>query len=258
MSSGISAKAKWNVNEASIKRILDRYVDKNLKNIEEIVDWYGRSAAEWIERFAVLSGSPTGTNWHRNKNAERGFAYGARVDSGTMSRMIGFDTFPVNSDGIVGAEFGLLLPEAGGEKYFMDQETGDNLKSGKGMNSAAKAHKAMRPMFRRYMLAKGFLRGKKDTRGGTVLSLMSGSTGKAYDFESAWRMTSPQLDEAQSGAKDALNIRLNRIAREQFFKQQERDINRRIIEASRANSQAGFTAYSASRAKPSSRNEAGF
>jgi hypothetical protein len=258
VSSKISAKAKWNVNEASIKRILDRYINKNLGNIEQVVDWYGKTAADWIERFAVLSGSPTGTNWHRYKNAERGNQYGARVDSGTMSRMIGFDTFPVNSDGIVGAEFGLLLPEAGGEKYFMDQETGNNIKSGKGMNSAARAHKFMKPLFRREMLAKGFLRGAKDVRGGTVLSLMRGAAGKQVDFDTAWRMTSPELSEAQKAARENYAVRANRRALAQFQRQQKLDLNKRIIDASRISSQAGFTAYTASKVKPASRDEAGF
>jgi len=134
VSSGISAKAKWNVNQASVNRMLNKYINTNLKNIEGVVDWYAKQSADWIERFAVLSGSPTGTNWHRNKNEQRGFAYGARMDSGTMSRMIGYDTFPVNSEGVIGGEFGLLTPQAGGEQYFMDQEYGTNIKSGKGKN----------------------------------------------------------------------------------------------------------------------------
>lgn len=257
MSSGISAKAKWNVNEASINRILNRYVDKNLKTVEQIVDQYGRQAADWIERFAVLSGSPTGTNWHRNKNAQRGFAYGARVDSGTMSRMIGYDTFPINADGIVGAEFGLLLPEAGGEKYFMDQETGTNIKSGKGMNSAARAHKAMKPWFRREMLSRGFLRGAKDARGQTVLALMSGAAGKEYSFDAAWAMTSPEPSEAQRAARESFELRANKRSLRDFQRQQQADLNKRIIDASRINSQAGYNAYIGSR-NPAKRNEAGF
>ncbi len=258
MSSRISAKAKWNVNEASVNRMLDRYIDKNLKNIEQVVDWYGRHAAEWIERFAVLSGSPTGTRWHREENMRRGNQYGARVDSGTMSRMIGFDTFPVNSDGIVGAEFGLLTERAGGEAYFMDQEYGKNIKSGKGMHSAARAHKAMKPYFRKEMLAKGFLRGSKDTRGGTVLSLMRGVAGKQVDFDTAWRLTSPDLSDAQRAAREAFSVRANRRAYNDFMRQQAQDLNKRIIDASRISSQAGFEAYTASKIKPASRKQARF
>ncbi len=257
MSSKISAKAKWNVNEASVNRMLNRYINKNLTNIEQVVDWYGRAAADWIERFAVLSGSPTGTNWHRFKNAERGFQYGARVDSGTMSRMIGFETFPVNADGVVGAEFGLLLPQAGGEGYFMVQETGKGIKSGKGMNSAARAHKAMKPLFRKEMLAKGFLRGGKDARGGTVLTLMRGAAGKKVDFDTAWRLTSPELSEAQQAAREAFSLRANRRAYNDFMRQQKQDLNKRVIDASRISSQAGYNAYLGSK-NPASRKESGF
>lgn len=258
MSSRISAKAKWNFNEASVNRMLNKYIDKNLANIEQVVDWYGRQAAEWVERFAVLSGSPTGTRWHREENSRRGNQYGARVDSGTMSRMIGFETFPVNPEGIIGAEFGLLTPQAGGEEYFMVQETGKGIKSGKGMNSAARAHKAMKPYFRKEMLAKGFMRGAKDARGATVLSLMRGVAGKQVDFDTAWRLTAPDLSVAQKAAREAFQIKANRRAYNQFMRQQKSDINKRIIDASRISSQAGLNAYMASKIKPASRDEAGF
>lgn len=261
MSSRISAKAKWNVNEASIKRLTNRYVNKNLANVERIVDWYAHNAAYYIEEYKVLSGSPTGTAWHRNKNAERGFKGGARVDTGYMARSIGYDSYSFNSDNEIGAEFGLRMPSAGGENYFIQQERGFTLETKNGarkvpgMHSAEAAHKWMRPRFRKQMLAAGFLYGK-DVRGQTVLALMGGAAGKPMSFDAAYAATGKTASAAQRAAYDSLQKKINDRELNRFIREKAAEENRRVVEASRGSSQAGYNAYIGFKA--ASKRKAGF
>lgn len=261
MSSRISAKAKWNVNEASIKRLTDRYVKKNLGNIERAVDWYAHNAAYYIEEFKVLSGSSTGTAWHRNINAQRGNKGGARVETGYMARSIGYDSYSFNSDNEIGAEFGLRMPQAGGERYFLQQEKGFTIdtKMGPhkvvGMHSAEAAHKWMRPRFRKQMLSMGFLYGK-DVRGQTVLALMRGAAGKPMGFDAAYAATGNTATAAQKAAYNSLQKKINERELNRFIRQQASDENQRVIDASRINSQAGYNAYIGSKA--ASKRKAGF
>lgn len=263
MSKGISAKGKWNVNEASIKRMTNRYIEKNLSNIENVIDWYAKHGADYVERFAVLSGSSTGTAWHRNKNAERGFQYGARVDTGYMARSVGYDSYSFSSDNEIGAEFGIRTPAGGGEDYFIKQEEGFDLKIGSGvrkvkpMNSSARAHAALKPYFRKEMLRIGFLRGKKDVRGTAVLDVMRSKAFKNMNFDTAWMATSPSRSDAQKAAWDKIQAKINRRELNEYLRLVKSNKNRQVIEASRSSSQAGFAAYMGSKI-PASKKEAGF
>ena len=265
MSSGISAKAKWNVNEASINRIVNRYIKKNLTTLENVVDWYAAESAEYIEKFKILSGSSTGTNWHRNKNAERGFNDGARVDSGAMAASVGYESYSFNSEHVVGAEFGLPTPFGGGEQYFMSQEEGFDIKLRDGskhtvkpMNSAGVTRDKMRGKMRRKMLSEGFLTGKQDVRGSTVIALMGGSAGKSYSFEAAWAMTGDDQSPARRAASKAYLDNINKRELERFIRQQKASNNRNVIESSRESSAAGFSAFVNFKTQAATRDEAGF
>lgn len=264
MSNGISAKAKWNVNQASIDRMMKRYIKSNLGNIENIVDWYAKDAANFIVEKKILRGSATGTTWHRNANLQRGNEYGARFDTGNMASSVGYESFSFNSDNQIGAEFGLPTPAAGGEQYFMNQERGFKIqtKAGehkvKAMNSATEAHAHMRPRMRRMMLANGFLTGKQDVRGSTVISLMRGVGGKQYSFDAAWAMTGDDRSPAQKAAADAFAKRVNERELRNFIARQNAAANRRVIDSLKLGSGAAFNTYVNYKAQAATRDEAGF
>jgi len=264
VSNGISASAKWNVNQASIDRITKRYIKKNLATLENIVDWYAKTASDFIVDKKILRGSSTGTNWHRNANAERGNEFGARYDSGAMAQSVGYESYSFNSDNQIGAEFGLPTPAAGGPAYFMSQERGFTIQTNSGshkvkpMNSAGEAHEHMRPLMRRKMLSEGFLRGKRDARGSTVVALMRGVGGKSYSFDAAWAMTGDDASPARKAANQAWVKNVNERELRRFLARQKAEANLNIIESSRQSSEAGFNAYTNFRAQAATRDEAGF
>lgn len=195
------SKVKWNVNEASINRILGTYLKRNQTNVENIIENYAAKAELVMRNEFILKGSPTGTAWHKNVNNERGNQYGARRETGEMAAAVGYRAYGMNSDGVVGAEFG--LPDS---EYYLDQEYGFVQENSggnrivKGMNSAEKTINTLKPYFRKQMLAAGFLKGRKDARGVAVLGLMS----KGDDFFAAWAKTAKPRGLAQREAWAAI------------------------------------------------------
>lgn len=221
---------KWNVNPATVKRLTDSYLEKNLRNLEENLNFFSSSAAEYIEKEAILKGSSTGTKWHLFANKERGNEFGARYETGQMAKNVGFLPADEMQDGYSESEFGLFT---GGDDYFMRQEYGFDLqiKNGvrkvPGMHSAQRAIKATRASFRKKMLSTGFMSGKTDKRGRAVLNLM----GEGMSFDVAWRESAPEKSLA---AREAYANYLRRIAESQI-RQANMDLkwanNRRVIDA---------------------------
>lgn len=220
------AKVKWNVNEASISRILGRYIERNTTNVENIIDDYAFRASEMMRNEFILRDSPTGTRWHVDVNNQRGNPFGARVESGNMAGAVGFDSYSMNADGVVGAEFGL----PSGRNYFMDQEFGFKQRNRagsrqvRGMHAADKTIDRMKPYFRKQMLSRGFLKGRKDARGTAVLAAMAGG----QDFFGAWVTTAPQRSQAQMDAwqkiVDAREIRDLNAMLDRYRAQSSRDL----------------------------------
>lgn len=230
---------KWNVNQASVKRLTDGYVKKNLANINNNLTDFSDKAAEFIVKESILKGSSTGTMWHRMANKNRGNEFGARYETGQMASNVGFLPSEMVGEGEMASEFGLFT---GGEDYFMRQEFGFDLqlKNGirkvKGMFSAQKAMKLTRPLFRKKMLSTGFLVGKTDARGQRVLSLMGGvnrfgeSVG-AQEFDVAWRATSPGRTDAQIKAYREMQNRAAQMQTIQALNDAKWANNRRVIDA---------------------------
>lgn len=225
---GISV--KWNANQAVVQRLTDSYLKKNLANINDNLTYFSNRAAEFIVKESILKDSPTGTMWHSMVNKQRGNEFGARYETGQMAKNVGFLPSETVGEGQMVSEFGLFT---GGEDYFMRQEFGFDLqmKNGirkvKGMFSAQKAMRLTKPLFRRQMLGTGFLRGKTDTRGRSVLMLMSSGDS----FDSAWQNTGP---DRSLEAKEGYAKYLNRIADREHYKNML-DLkwanNRRVIDA---------------------------
>ncbi len=230
---------KWNANPATVRRLTDSYLKQNMTNLRDNITFFSDVAADYIEKEAILKGSPTGTMWHRMANRNRGNEYGARFETGQMARNVGF--FPADDmqDGYSESEFGLFT---GGESYFMRQEYGFDLqvKNGvrkvPGMYSAARAIKFTRPIFRKKMLSTGFLSGKTDTRGQRVLSLMGGvnrygENVGATEFGTAWRATAPVKSQAAKEAYLNMLQRAKEIQSLRAMNDAKWANNRRVIDA---------------------------
>lgn len=221
---------KWNVNPATVRRLTDSYLEQNMKNLQDNLTFFSSRAADYIQKEAILRGSPTGTTWHMFANKERGNEYGARYETGQMAKNVGFLPADQMQDGLSESEFGLFT---GGDDYFMRQEYGFELqiKNGvrkvPGMRSAERAIKATRASFRKKMLSTGFMSGKTDRRGRATLNLM----GEGISFDSAWRESAPEKSLA---AREAYSAYLRRIAEAQI-RQNNIDLkwanNRRVIDA---------------------------
>jgi hypothetical protein len=230
---------KWNASPATVRRITNSYIKQNMNNIRDNITFFSEVAAEYIEKEAILRGSPTGTMWHRMVNKERGNEYGARYETGQMAKNVGFLPADEMQDGYSESEFGLFT---GGDEYFMRQEYGFELqvKNGvrkvPGMYSASRAIKFTRPVFRKKMLASGFLRGKKDSRGERVLSLMGGTNrfGEnvgATEFGTAWRATAPVKSEAAKQAYLNMLQRSKDLQSLRAMNDAKWAANRRVIDA---------------------------
>jgi hypothetical protein len=181
-------KLDWNVKPRQVEALTKRYTDRATDSIQEVVSDAADFAAQWIKENKIYRGSRTGTLWHDFVNRERGNAEGARIETGAMYNSVGSTSAQYLSDGEYAAEFGIKLPSAGGRKYFMEQDQGFALQlaSGKirqvpGMQTFDSVIVPLRRMFRKEMLRRGFLRGKRDTRGERILRNEGFS-----NFNTAW------------------------------------------------------------------------
>jgi len=179
---------KWNVNRKSIRRITDIYLKKNTDAIQNVIEGTASYSADWIRDFKVLQNSRTGTLWHDYINEERGNAEGARVDTGLMANSVGYTRAQYQSEGEYIAEFGLLLPSAGGRKYFLEQDEGFQLElaNGKvrdvpGMQTYESVEPQLKKRMSKEMLRHGFLRGGRDSRGMRILQ-----NSEREGFNTAW------------------------------------------------------------------------
>ena len=165
------------------------YTDTNLDNIHEGIAEVAQKTAYDMKVGYILQNSRTGSVWHDMINEYRGNARGARVDSGRMINSVGSMSSMDIPSGTIEAEYGLRMPGAGGQEYFLEQEYGFDLELGSGqirevpgMETYERTKKNMKSALRKAMLSRGFLTGKVDTRGVRILDRMKwGET-----FESAW------------------------------------------------------------------------
>jgi len=224
-----TANLKWNVNEGSIERIKERYLKRNLANLERAIDDYAAGASRYIAYVKILTDASTGTAWHRNENALRGNHENARFETGNMFRSVGYESYSFSSDFKIGAEFGLPTVANGGERYFMEQEYGFKMpvKNGvryvKGMWSGEAAIKHMRPQFRKQMLQMGFLTGKVDARGMQVLKLQRAG----IDFNQAWSATFASTMSTES--REKRNSLIKRMQAREFSSYVQDLQNKKVI-----------------------------
>lgn len=121
---------------------MQRYASETLFNVGENVAEMARMAAEYMSDY-IKGGSPTGTEWHANKNYLNSFEYGARIGnrnpefsiygvdkhSGLMLKSVG--TKPVqNTRNKISVRFGWVKEK---KDYFAQQDTGSYAPNGVGM-----------------------------------------------------------------------------------------------------------------------------
>ena len=212
-------KFKWNVKPNQVEALTRRYKDRALDSVQEVIEDVADWAANDIRQLKIYSGSPTGTRWHDFINDERGNQDGARKDTGEMFNSVGSTPARYLAEGEYDAEFGLKLPSAGGRKYFLEQDQGFPLQlaSGEvrqvpGMHTFDFILPALKRKMNKQMLRRGFLRGKRDTRGERVLS-----DAPKMGFESAWSQefsNSRTPDQVIAGQKRQIRFYEQQIRRD--------------------------------------------
>lgn len=166
----------WNIKPNQVEALTKRYVDNATGAMQDAISDAADFAADWIKYNKIYRGSRTGTLWHDLVNKERGNPEGARVDTGAMFNSVGSTGAQYLSEGEYSAEFGIKLPSAGGRKYFIEQDEGFPLQlaSGEirqvpGMHTFDAVLTPLSRHFRKEMLRRGFLKGKRDVRGERIL-----------------------------------------------------------------------------------------
>lgn len=208
----LAPKFKWNVNNPALDRLTKGYINRNLDNILEVVAEVSNKTAHYMKANYILRDSRTGSVWHDIVNEYRGNLPGARVDSGRMRDSVGSTTSMDIGSGVIEGQYGLRMPGAGGQEYFLEQEYGfdltlnnGNIRQVPGMHTYDRTLKDMKFMLRRGMLSKGFLTGKVDNRGSKILAQMKFGTS----FAEAW--SNVQSREITPKLISALNRRTDTI-----------------------------------------------
>lgn len=191
----------WNIKPNQVEALTKRYVDNATDAIQDVISDVADFAADWIRENKVNRGSPTGTLWHELTNKRRRNLPGARVDTGEMVNSVGSTPAQYLAEGEYSAEFGLRLPSAGGRKYFLEQDRGFPLElaSGEirqvpGMHTFDAVLQGLRSRLRKEMLRRGFLLGKRDTKGERILR-----NTDSLGFEKAWYETNLRTEKQLEG-----------------------------------------------------------
>lgn len=163
----LAPKIKWNKKPTQVSSTMTRYTDRALFALGDAIQTTSDYSAQWIVDAKIKANSRTGTLWHDLVNKRRGNAPGARVETGELMRSVG-STLAVELDrGFYESQFGIRLPEAGGRKYFMEQDQGFDLElyNGEtkwvpGMETFKAVLPVLRKTFRTEMSMRGFVLGK--------------------------------------------------------------------------------------------------
>ena len=188
----LAPKIKWNKKPTQVQSTMTRYADRALFALGDAVQITSEKSAQWIIDAKIKSGSRTGTLWHDLVNKERGNNPGARIDTGELLRSVGSTSATELDRGFYESQFGIRLPEAGGRKYFMEQDQGFDLElyNGEtkwvpGMETFKAVLPALRKTFRTEMSMRGFVLGKM-AAGGKSAPRESASFSDTSDIQ---RMT---------------------------------------------------------------------
>jgi hypothetical protein len=163
----LTPKIKWNKKPTQVQSTMTRYTDRALFAVGDAIQTSADKSATWIVDAKIKANSPTGTLWHDIVNQERGNNPGARKETGALMRSVGSTSAVELDRGFYEAQFGIRLPEAGGQKYFMEQDEGFELTlySGEtkwvpGMETFKAVLPVLRKTFKTEMSMRGFSSGK--------------------------------------------------------------------------------------------------
>ena len=168
-------KIKWNKKPTQVSSTMTRYTDRALFALGDAIQSTSQKSATWIVDAKIKANSPTGTLWHDLVNKDRGNNPGARIETGELMRSVGSTPAVELDRGFYESQFGIRLPEAGGRKYFMEQDQGFDLElyNGEtkwvpGMETFKAVLPVLRKTFRTEMSMRGFVAGKMAAGGKTA------------------------------------------------------------------------------------------
>jgi len=167
---------------------MTRYTDRALFALGDAIQSTSQKSATWIVDAKIKANSPTGTLWHDLVNKDRGNNPGARIETGELMRSVGSTPAVELDRGFYESQFGIRLPEAGGRKYFMEQDQGFDLElySGEtkwvpGMETFKAVLPVLRKEFKMEMVSRGFVLGKMAAGGKTAPRESAGSFSDLSD-----------------------------------------------------------------------------
>jgi hypothetical protein len=186
----LAPKIKWNKKPTQVQSTMTRYTDRALFALGDAVQNVSDYSAKWIVDAKIKSNSRTGTLWHDLVNKERGNTVGARVETGELLRSVGSTPASEVDRGFYESQFGIRLPEAGGRKYFMEQDQGFDLElyNGEtkwvpGMETFKSVLPVLRKNFRMEMASRGFVLGKMAAGGRSAPRESAGSFSDTSDIQ---------------------------------------------------------------------------